>query len=214
MSTESMIAFVHLGVDKSLKRNSIISMDIVLSFFGMLCGIFGFFCTPLTLLYAIVIYILCIINGICSIVITSKLNLKRIIIHSSLRSILCMFIFIFNSAIFFEKAQMSSFFILPIPLFFTVLYMIFIHSSVKSEAYVQNNNKINISIVSTLAITGAIAGRILINLIPENVEGGESLILTSIVLCFISVAFALGMTNFLKLYYIKFLKKKGINIDE
>lgn len=212
MNIRNIELYIKHGIYKSQSRKQKIEWAMATAYLGLMAGTYGFFVNNTTKIYSVLSYLCAISIVAISIIMTKKLDIKRLVRYNAYDSLLCTLMFVFESAIYFEALKLNcSFLICLIPIITVFLAFFKTTNNVKKGKY--NKSKTNFKIIVSTALASTFTGSAICSSMPKNISSSNGFIILSIFLLVVSCVFSLGILNFLKLYYIKHLENQGYKIE-
>ena len=208
---ENIKAYIKSGIKEPMLRGDLICADILICVFGMMVTIFGLFHNSTTEILSLIAFGLSIISILFGIFSTKNLNIKKYVRFYAVFSIFSTLIFSiggYNYLVIQQNPYPELTCLIPVIIFsITVVRTNF---QIKKKVDIKRINR-KMELTASAAALGALCSRAFLR---DNVPISEFMKnKMGYLLIFLACVFATNALNWVKWYYIKQLKKNGINIE-
>lgn len=212
MNNENLKACIKYGVPETFKEQNFVLVNIGVLILSTVMSVCGFTYSSITFISSVIMLVCAFILVFISMVLSFRLNLKKYIQNMAFLSLFGMIIFSLGCFILLERDSIKySFLFCCIPIIFSVMSVFSLKNNIKKLVYLKfKTRKLNIALITSMTLLGGFLGRTLFDDFSDGAMGLQSI---GFILLIIACVFALGSSNFLKLYYIKELEKQGISIE-
>ena len=213
MDIANIKEFIKSGTNEQLLKEQIFGGTLVLAILGYILFFFGFDYGGIPYRCSIVGYILITFSIIFTALLLKNFTLKKKIQYNALLSMMYTIIFSLASYLFMEINQISFRLLFSfIPLIFAGISIIYSTVNLKLKTFVKKKKRKNTAFVMIGTAIGIFLSKTILD--TKNMDPYTSLLALSIFILIMACISALGAWNFLKLYYIKILESKGIDIEK
>ncbi len=216
MDIKNLISFIRYGVDSAKTREKMILGAVAISIFSMFACMDCFIYDTLTLVCAIIIFLLSIAFIVILSIVARVLNMQTRVKCDAIITIFTVAICSLTGTVYFYMNEIPySFLLLTVPFIFAIISFLNSYVKVKKNKYITKTNNPNYLNLAVFTGIGAVLGYVIMQRYYDQISEFISMdILIGVLFLMIAIIFAvMGAPSFLKLYYLKELNATGINLD-